>query len=352
MPTEPIFTASAAARVLACPASVVLPHAYSHGQAAEDGVAIHEFLRAVLTGRPKDAALSLVPGHLQSRCASFDLSNAIGDLEAIKAEVAYALHVHEDTARFLGENIGRAYDVNPFEVPGTLDFVGRHWEGHYVVGDWKTGQPVTPCRKNPQMLFAASVAMRHHECSEVEGRIVYLHEDGSIFVDRHRFSAFDVDAFVQDLRQAFQLVAQAQEQMGGRIVPSVNEGDHCRYCPAMHSCPAKVALARSMVTDVDQLRTSLETLTPDQAGQAWLKLEKIKKLAEMVEDKLRDMARSTPIVLSDTHELRESSYESTTTDSKKLESLARQRGATDDEIKACKVTRQVTTVKKLKREKA
>lgn len=345
-------SASGASRWMACPASVVLPQVQSSSRWGETGRAIHQYIQDVIEGKPSDEAVRRIPASLEMRARGINLSAILHGLSRVRAEVAFALHAQTFDVRELGAGLERAYAVSDEEIPGTLDVIAfDDANGRPVVLDWKTGQSVTACRDNRQIQFAAAVAMRTFESSEVEGRVVYLREDGSHWVDSHVFDAIDVDLFLRDVALSDKRTRQSHESLRVGGTPNVHEGDHCQYCPALAGCPAKVALAKSMLLDVQSVPETVAALTPAQAGEVWRKLATIESLAEKIKSSLKDYAKQTPIPLGDDKEVRAEPFERQTVNATKVVELAKAKGATEDELASCMTTTKGVIVRERKRGK-
>lgn len=296
----PNGTASAIERTLECAASVVLPQVRRASTSASSrGTVIHEYARAVLVGTARETALAAVPAEWRDTCAHLDFSKLGGDLSDVRCEMAYAYDVVARTARELGSNIGRDYGrfaITATEIPGSDDIEGMRIDGVPVALDIKTGfERVTACSENAQIMFFALVLMLRTGADEVEGRIAYVREDGSVSIDAHTFSRFDLETFADALEDGHASINAARRVFLAGGAPAVTEGSHCKYCASMSACPAYVSLARTMATDVDSIAGKLETLTDEQAGAAWAKAKAVESLLERVLDALKARARQSPL---------------------------------------------------------
>lgn len=295
----PLGSASGIERTEACAASVVLPRiARASEPEAERGTSIHNFARAVLAGAPRDKALAAVTEPAwRETCEHLDLTRLGGDLHDVRSEVAYALDVVGRTARELGVNIARGYTgIGDVELPGSCDIEGTRFDDVPVVLDIKTGwEPVAPCAENPQIMFFAWVRMLLTGAPAVEGRIAYVREDGSVRLDSHTFERFDLECFADGLEEMAGLVIATRRAYAAGATVQVARGSHCRYCEAMPFCPAFTQLARTMATDLVDVRASIAELTPAQAGVAWSKAKAVETLLEEVLDALKERARLAPI---------------------------------------------------------
>lgn len=346
----PLFSASAAERAIACPASAALPRVNTTSAAAKRGTHIHDYLRAIAENVNPTIALERVPEEYRDTCNKIHVNKAIGDLGAVSVEAAFALHVQTRAARKLGVNLGRTYSVDLYEVAGTIDVIGTDMSERPVVLDWKTGQSVTPCKDNAQMLFAAVCAANHFGSDDVEARVAYVREDGYVHIDSHVFERFDLEDFVDRLAMAHTsaLEALATIEQGG--VPDVSPGAWCDYCPAMHSCPAHVTLVRAAASELDTIATRIAALTPEEGGKAWSLNKRIRTLSDTIDENLRKLAKKTPLPIGDTHEVREGAPQTRTTfDSKKLVALAKEKGATEQEIADCQTQTTFAPIREYKK---
>jgi len=329
-------TASSLERALECPASVVLPGVVESSDYAERGHVIHTFVRNVIAGADHAAELAKVvdPAH-RATCAAIRFKDLVGDLTNVRAEVSYALDVEDETARVLGLNLGRKYpSLTRTQFAGTNDWEGLRLDGMPVADDLKTGwERVTPCKYNVQAKFHSRAIQLVTGAAEVEGRISYLDSDGSVDVDSHVFTAFELDSFGDELVELPIRIDHARRvyAMTGQV--TVKSGDWCKYCPAMPACPKYTALARTMATDIDAIKGRLLIMTPDEQGIAWQRRTEIKNMLEVVDDGLKAIAREHPIPLPDGRkEVRSTDSHSRSFDAGRARALLAEKGATEAEI--------------------
>ena len=127
---------------------------------------------------------------------------------------------------------------------GTADFVCYNaLKKHLWVVDYKhgAGLPVE-VEGNPQLKYYALGAMLNLNKPVANVTVVVVqprcdHADGPI--REHTYGVFEILDFSADLIE----FAKATEDPNAPLVP----GDHCRFCPALHSCPeiSKQALANA-----------------------------------------------------------------------------------------------------------
>ena len=295
-------TASKLGLIERCPAAAALPAVW--GESTDDqlaGTARHRYLeRAPLLGR--DAALVEVDARWRAQCEGIDVS----EVPVGTAELAYAYDVAADTARFLGQWIGRAYEVGPAEISGTADLVCEPTaeRPRWLVVDWKGDEEVEPAAVNIQLGFYALCVARVHGLDEVDVAIGNIGHDGTIRWDRATLGPFEIEAVASRVREAYARVAAARAIVAAGDAPDVSTGMHCRRCSAMAACPGMTRLAREMVTGIEARTVADEVsavvqLTDEQAGTVWVRMKLARKLIEAVEGSLRARAEVRGLPLPD-----------------------------------------------------
>lgn len=330
------ITASGIERALACPASVVLPRVHRTSDFADRGHAIHKYISAVLTGAPSDVAIVAVPEDHRETCKNIDWRKLGGDLHDVRSEVAYAIDVRARTARELGVNIGRDYgrfDLNEYEVVGTLDIEGTRIDDVPVIDDVKSGwMGVTPVEDNGQQRFFGAVKHLMTGRPEVEIRIAKLREDGSIQPDSHTLTAFDSDEFIDELEAGVDRVHEAKRVYLAGGTPNVSVGSQCDWCECMASCPAYARLALAVAGEVSELAKSVAIITPAQRGVAWTKAKAIETILESVIKALKAAARQEPFPVGDGKVVRAVQSGSSSFDAGAAIALLRSFGASDAQV--------------------
>jgi hypothetical protein len=303
--TLPLGSASSIERMLACPASCVLPQVDSTSDDADAGHAKHAYVNAVLTGTPPADALAKVPADLSDTCARLDWHALGGDLSDVRSEVAYAIDVKKRTARELGVNIGRAYHLHSLgenEIPGSEDIGGVTFDGVPTTVDVKSGWgETTRSDENGQLGFFAAAKHLITGSQVVGVRIAKLRDDGSVTPDASVLSAFEIESFLDELEAGAERVHAARRVYlaGGQV--DVSMGAHCRNCPAMTHCPAHTRMALAMVGDTDALAAQVAYLDEAGATRAWLTYKQVKDKLEMVGDALKARARQRGITTDERH---------------------------------------------------
>lgn len=297
-------SASASDRTLACPSWLALPHVERHGDDAARGTQIHGYVRDVLEGTDPAKALEKVDAAHRPLCVLLDWSRLGSDLEApLETEGAYAIDVRARTARYLGSNVGRAYEaaaraqgapLGPWEVPGSLDIAGRQRGRHerLVVLDLKSGfRDVTPSAENGQgLFFAAAKLLLEEDVEEVEFRIAHARTSGDVWDgDRAVFSRLDVDTYLDEYEEQLVQAEVARQLVAAGRTPDVAAGDHCRYCPAFDACPAQTALARRLLPELASLEGRVDAMTIAEVGAAFeIANTRVKPLLEKVLKPLKE----------------------------------------------------------------
>lgn len=267
--TAPRLTASALPRAFRCPGSLVLPEARTSSAWATAGTDRHaEQEHAIDAGD-----LSTMPDKVRRLIPA--------DATSIRAEVAVAYDVATGAGRELGVGLERAYgDLAPFEIPGTIDLLVLA-PGRALVADWKGVEEVDEPAANEQTTLYALAVARAYGLDDVTVAIGYLVTGR---VEYATLDVFELDTFGERLRRLHLDVAAAARRIDGGALPDVSDGAHCKYCPAQHVCPAKVALVHRMASGVelDQLAL-LRPLDADLARVAYDRVQAAKAMLKKIE---------------------------------------------------------------------
>jgi hypothetical protein len=330
------ITASGIERMLACPASVILPKVHRTNEQAARGTEIHRYVNAVLSGTPAETAIASVPEDHRETCSQIDWRGLGGDLRDVRSEVSYALNVRDRTARELGVNIGRDYarfELDEWDVVGTLDIEGTRIDDVPVIDDLKSGWvDVTPLDENGQQRFFGAVKYVMTGSPDVEIRIAKLLEDGTIRPKSHTLTAFDSEEFIDELEKGVSRVHEARRIYLAGGTPNVTMGDHCRYCESMASCPAYSRLALAVVGETTELAKSVATITPVQRGLAWTKARALEDILESVLKALKAAARQEPFPVGEGKVVRAVASGSSSFDVGAATALLRSFGASEAQI--------------------
>lgn len=305
---------SAMERALACPGSTALPRVErTSGAPAERGIAVHAFIAAVPTlGR--EMALEAVPKRWRPFCESLPLDKL--NMGSFRPEVSFAYRPGADTARILGQNIGRSYlnyGWNPAtEVPVTPDGVGLTSDAVYIV-DWKSGWgDVTTPRENWQLKVGALAACRHFHRNRALVEIVHLREGSKKpWVEPYEFDSIVLDDTAEQIAAAMPGWMEAFEQVQRGERPRIVAGEHCGYCGCVADCPATSGLITRFGEaillgqapyegETNELRKWLVPhLTPEKAKATREILVQLKAVTAQVEGALKDYSTTLPFETKD-----------------------------------------------------
>ncbi|MBS1810825.1 MAG: DUF2800 domain-containing protein [Acidobacteria bacterium] len=299
----PILSASYLPRVIACPASHVLPQMkLETSEAAERGTNIHAFLE-VAFNEGREAALEKFSAELPGIgiARELDLELLWADLDEGLAEATFAFHPEKQAARLMGTSLGRQYE-NTGEILGTADFVAKHRATQQiVVVDYKTGLIPVDAATSQQLAFLALAAHLHFGTGDVIARIVHIREDATFHFNEREYAAEKLREFGAKLSELQQVISVFSKwHDAGKTLP-VNIGEHCRYCPAIASCPAAAAVFQKLqwALNKDKIdQWNLRQLSAQEAGALWERLQLIKKALEVQETALRDFARENVLEVS------------------------------------------------------
>lgn len=340
-----LFSGSAIDRVEQCPASVALDGARTTGPYAEDGTSVHTFLESSANGQVD--ALSKVPDHLQEKCRNIDLSKYLDKFEWFQTEVTFSWNFRTFEVKYRGASLNRDYHVEDDEIPCTLDLVGRLRTGELCVIDYKNGLSVGPLSKAWQFRFGARCVTKHYgdtskypqdnTCLAVA---VYIDEHGNDTPVTYLYSKEELELVDFELEGIVNQVIEVKESFksGNRLV--VKPGDHCKYCPAFYSCHYQTGLVKSFVPELADIEERFALLTPEQMGQAWLKLKEIEKITEKVSDAIKNAVKRGPIPTRPGKALKMFTQSYSFFDKKGALDKLRELGVTEDDIKSLTKTGQ------------
>ncbi len=305
--SNPRPSASSLERANACPTSFALQHIYQTTEASTKGTSNHD---------EKEVACRhyRTTGELPAG----ELGDLLRDTRVLLIEGAFAVNVRTGTVRFVGESLGRNYGkLSDDEVACTVDLVLER-NGAIEVIDWKSRARVTEARKNWQIKLQAVALLAHAELICNAGLIsqesVGSVRAGLVYLDNWErdmatFDALDAASICADIAYVIKRTQQAKPD------DPVHTGPHCTYCPAQYNCPGRLAIVRAVLPD------TLDSLTDEQAGEAWAKLEVISKHLEAARDTLKDRARRSPLPLPGGKRLALVECERNGVDARKAEAL-------------------------------
>lgn len=229
-----------------CEGNLTLPHVDEQTQWSEDGNARHaEDEAAITAGDIPDAYRERWP----------DLT--------WRAEVSYAYDASDDTARFLGVGIKRAYGaMGPFEIPGTIDAEGRA-PGVLVVVDKKSFEAVTPAASNPQVRFLALAAARVEPAAKVH--VAINHELTGMDV-AELDADLDLDVIASGIRRQLIDAADVRDRARRGLPVAFSTGRWCRWCGGFASCPKQAELKALAKLPLDEPELALKTYVDEESA--------------------------------------------------------------------------------------
>lgn len=288
-------------RIAACITSEALPHARASNQDSDRGNVIHEFL-ADCINKGRDAALLAAPEEHREMLTEVP-HDRLPPLDPTKyaAEVSFALNVKTGECREIGRGLTRDQAralAKEGELVGTTDIAGVTEEA-FVLHDWKTGRGhIERAEVNWQTRAYAIMGARAYGRTHAVGSIVRILDDSSVWYDKFEMDSMELDSHESELRALMarreEVIAMPPEQR-----PPLHEGRHCKYCPALPFCPAKVTLLSTAFATGEPLSTEVVELTPERASIAWARIETAEKLLERLKAVVKDYARQTPFPTGD-----------------------------------------------------
>lgn len=223
------MTGSEVGRVLACPASAVLPRAVDDGgEWSEVGIERHRAAEVAVQLGDMDA--------LPPRVAA-----AIEGASTLLTELALVYDSATDSARVLPWVTERGYppDLASHEIAMTADLVALFDEPRRaLVVDHKLWADQGSPREHGQLLTQALAVARAYRLQRVDVAISYLGTswlDGPVAID-----AIDLDVHAERLHELQATIALARANPAQHLRP----GPHCRHCPSFlvggggRPCPA------------------------------------------------------------------------------------------------------------------
>jgi hypothetical protein len=238
----------------------------------------------------------MIPGLHEAVAASMD------GVEAAVGEEAYVVDVEKRTSIFIGTNIDRKYEealgrkLNPFEICTSLDVHGRK-DGKRWIRDFKFGNYSSWWQLYIQAMAVLWLPGREDE-TEVDAGFSFVEDrsDGPVIInDSKTLYLMDLDQRADQMMTAFVYATELEQDLktGAATLGSLRvvEGKWCQYCGAYPHCPAKWQLAKSML-ELDVV-ANLDALSPEECGQAWLKLSEVKyNIIKKTEEALKQRMRT------------------------------------------------------------
>lgn len=274
------ITASALPRIMACPASAVLPWEDYHTEHADEG-----------NERHADAEEAVKVGDLSNLPP--DLVTLLEDYPTRHTEIAAYYDVATGEAELLPDVKNREYPpmLPPFSIPMTMDLLAIG-ENSALVVDYKGHEYVGKPEEHAQLMTQALAVARHFGFDTLTIAICYLPTGR---VDKVVIDEIEMDVFAGRLRDLNKLVAAA------RAIPEayLKTGSHCRWCPAFGACPEQTSLALSVKTDAawNRVESMLPLHDDKTAADAYEFLARVKLLTKRLSDALYARAGDRPIPL-------------------------------------------------------
>jgi hypothetical protein len=249
-----IVGGSTAKRVIACPGSVKLVQQMPprpSSRYADEGTLCHTIMEAVLT---------------QDRQPEEFIGQTLNDVIVTQDLIETKIRPAMEALSVIDPNWDMTYECEAVVgfgdalpgVFGSADLVGRLGDTAIVL-DWKFGDGVdVSVKENPQAMFYAAAAMR-------TPKVAWAFKDAKhvecVIVQPTAATPIKIWTTTPDRIRAFerQLFAAVKEAMGPD--PSMQTGDHCRWCAAKPICPL-------LTGAVDRaLKTSLQNIDAARLGE-------------------------------------------------------------------------------------
>ena len=327
-------TASASARLLQCSGHARLPWVRSSSAAAENGNRCHKLMETNDHEQDPQTAAA------HAAWTAWLDANGFRAPGACQKEWAMALDMETRRVRPIGNGEHRDYSMaTPTELCGTADVCGHIGEGlgrHPFVLDWKFGQePVDADSAQMRTLAVMLGRMEPEQPAAVWCIVVQSPPEGHAVV-RARLVEWD------DLTAHADMLAHAWNE--AREAHMLQRGAECKYCPAAASCPAQLS-AMGAIVGVQ----GPGPITLERAGQIWAEAKQAKKRLEAIEDECRRLAEEAGgLPLPGGKRLVVVQRTRASMDTKSLEAIAREHGATDAEVESCRKVTSYTTTQEVK----
>lgn len=274
-----------------CVGAHVLPGVSTAWASGEAGRERHAELARHVAGEAIKAPSSWL-------AALLEYGDDLAPLRGCRDEVAYAWDLESGEARELGQRLERAYEsVCATEYYGTADYV-RVSDGHVVVVDLKTGMSEVPHpTRNAQLRFLALAACRAHGLEAARVGILHAPEGRAPWWQWADLDAFELEVVAEDLRALHRRLEAGAKAVEAGEAPRLTLGEHCNWCPARYSCPARTAMARAMGQAPDDFAAALKASLEDDAtaGDVLARWRAAKKIVEEVGAALHARAAERPI---------------------------------------------------------
>lgn len=274
------WSASAIPRLLQCPVSALLPQHDYKTKYAEDGTSHHADLEAAIDVGDEDA----IPAHIQS---------LVQEGDELITEMAFAYLPDDDTARELGRITREQYAalIREGELPGKPDLIIRG-NGRIVIIDHKSFEEVDDAERNMQTATYALMVARAWGYDECDVSISYRATwRKPTYATLNALDLAQHGDRLRKLRSDIQAATQQPQLF-------LNDGAHCKYCPAFLSgCARQEALARRVQSGaLARQAEEMIPLTDDaEANLALDLLERVKMFQQRLSAAVHARASERPI---------------------------------------------------------
>lgn len=161
------------------------------------------------------------------------------------------------------------------DIGGTADFIAAG-KDVVCIGDWKFGDGISVSAENSaQGLFYAMLA-RNEIPDMFEGRdrlliaIIQPSNRGEETLKVWETDMTHLDEFEKQFHRAVEIASKEDDGESRRVMPIA--GDHCKWCPAAPTCPAKTGLIiQAKRLNPTQLKTVSEALDVAKELSVWIK---------------------------------------------------------------------------------
>jgi RecB family exonuclease len=180
--------------------------------------------------------------------------------------------------------------------------------GRAFVRDFKS-YTATRAAQSLQLALLGLATARLTRLDEADVGMMVLRGDGKWFIDRHVIDAYALVEIRERLRSIRARVIAAGVAMEAGEMPAAHAGDHCTYCPAQRACPAQAALVRTAAGwELATVKERIAALSDEEAGEAWVMIDRVADIAEAARKALRARARLAPIPIPGGKVLREMAW--------------------------------------------
>jgi len=267
-----MMRSSSLPRLAACPGSAALPQANTSSAWSEGGTDRHAWLAALVTSR--DA--SKVPAEYYE--AAIAILERVPDGAGAEVALSY-------------ENEGRVV------LSGHADVVAVLFDRVLVV-DFKGFERVDAAATNRQTKSYAAMAAERFGRDKATVIIAYVRENALPYFDEAHFDELELAAELEEVRAVERRIERERAKVAAGLMPDVAEGRHCKYCPAAHACPSKVALVRHLVDGTAEATLAkLSFLSDEDAATAWERIAQYTALLGRMKAALMARASQKPIPL-------------------------------------------------------